>query len=40
MATSSQLYGRTTNPAVGAAAPTQGFVTDYAYTLGWQSKPG
>jgi len=38
MATNSQLYGSTANPASGLAAPGQGFVTDYAYTLNWQSK--
>ena len=40
-ATNSQLYGSTTAPATGTPAPMTGFVTDYAYTLGWQSKdPG
>jgi len=38
MATNSQLYGGTANPASGLAAPGQGFVKDYAYTLSWQSK--
>ena len=38
MATNSQLYGSTANPASGLAAPGQGFVKDYAYTLSWQSK--
>jgi phospholipase C len=38
MSTNSQLYGRTTAPASGLAAPGQGFVKDYAYTLNWQSK--
>ena len=37
-ATNDQLYGSTTAPATGAPAPMTGFVTDYAYTLGWQSK--
>jgi phospholipase C len=37
-ATNSQLYGSTAAPATGTAAPMTGFVTDYAYTLGWQSK--
>src|ERR1700722_12619104 len=38
-ATNSQLYGST--PSTGTPAPMTGFVTDYAYTLGWQSKdPG
>jgi phospholipase C len=40
-ATNDQLYGSTTAPATGTPAPMTGFVTDYAYTLGWQSKdPG
>jgi len=40
-ATNDQLYGSTAAPANGTAAPMTGFVTDYAYTLGWQSKdPG
>ena len=38
MSTNSQLYGSTTAPASGLAAPGQGFVKDYAYTLNWQSK--
>jgi phospholipase C len=37
-ATNSQLYGSTAAPATGTPAPMTGFVTDYAYTLGWQSK--
>jgi phospholipase C len=37
MATNSQLYGSTANPEEGAVAPMQGFVTDYEYTLGWES---
>jgi phospholipase C len=37
-ATNDQLYGSTTAPAAGTPAPMTGFVTDYAYTLGWQSK--
>jgi phospholipase C len=37
-ATNDQLYGSTTAPATGTPAPMTGFVTDYAYTLGWQSK--
>jgi phospholipase C len=36
-ATNSQLFGTTTAPDP-AAATNGGFVTDYAYTLGWQSK--
>jgi phospholipase C len=40
-ATNSQLYGSTAAPATGTPAPMTGFVTDYAYTLGWQTKdPG
>ena len=36
-ATNAQLFGRTSPPA--AATPTnQGFVRDFAYTLGWQAK--
>jgi phospholipase C len=38
MSTNSQLYGSTKTPASGLAAPGQGFVKDYAYTLNWQSK--
>ena len=38
MATNSQLYGKTATPASGLAAPGQGFVKDYAYTLNWQSR--
>ena len=37
-ATNSQLYGSITAPAAGTPAPMTGFVTDYAYTLGWQAK--
>ena len=40
MATNSQLYGSNTAPAAGTAAPCQGFVTDYSYTLGWETKEG
>jgi phospholipase C len=41
MATNSQLYGSIDAPAAGLAAPGQGFVKDYAYTLSWQAKePG
>src|SRR6202451_2773094 len=36
-ATNSQLYGSTAAPATGTPAPMTGFVTDYAYTLGWQA---
>jgi phospholipase C len=39
MATNDQLYGNNNGPAsAGLAAPGQGFVTNYGYTLGWQSK--
>ncbi len=38
MATNDQLYGSDSTPASGTAATCQGFVADYAYTLGWQSK--
>jgi phospholipase C len=38
MSTNSQLYGSTKAPASGLAAPCQGFVADYAYTLNWESK--
>jgi phospholipase C len=37
MATNDQLYGSDTAPASGTAAPCQGFVQNYAYTLGWQA---
>jgi phospholipase C len=40
MATNSQLYGSNTAPAAGTAAPCQGYVTDYSYTLGWETKEG
>jgi phospholipase C len=36
-ATNSQLFGTTTAPTP-AAAGNQGFVTDFAYTLGWETK--
>jgi phospholipase C len=39
MATNDQLYGSDSGPAsAGEAAPCSGFVKDFAYTLGWQSK--
>jgi len=39
MATNDQLYGNNDGPAsTGLAAPGQGFVTNFGYTLGWQSK--
>src|ERR1700723_4084675 len=36
-ATNSQLFGNTTPPTPPVAA-NNGFVTDYVYTLGWESK--
>ncbi len=36
-ATNSQLFGSTTAP-VPPAATNEGFVTDFSYTLGWESK--
>jgi phospholipase C len=39
MATNAQLFGGAEGPASPSAAATNaGFVTDFAYTLGWQSK--
>ena len=38
MATSDQLYGSDTAPASGTAAPCQGFIKDFTYTIGWESK--
>jgi len=39
MATNDQLYGNNNGPAsTGLPAPGQGFVTNYGYTLGWQSR--
>jgi phospholipase C len=41
MATNDQLYGSDNGPASsGLAATCSGFVTNYAYTLGWESKEG
>lgn len=40
LATNSQLYGSTATPAPGTAAPCQGYVTDFDYTLGWETKEG
>jgi phospholipase C len=38
MATNDQLYGTDKGPAsAGEAAPATGYVTDYAYTLGWET---
>jgi len=39
MATNNELYGSIKGPASpGQAATSRGFVTDFGYTLGWQSK--
>ena len=38
MATNSQLFGHITAPPSLAAPTMQGFVKDFAYTLGWQSR--
>jgi phospholipase C len=38
-ATNSQIFGSTTAPTPPTATM-QGFVTDYAYTLGWETKEG
>jgi phospholipase C len=39
MATNNELYGSDSGPAsAGEAATAQGFVKDFGYTLGWQSK--
>jgi phospholipase C len=41
MATNDQLYGSDSGPAsAGKAATNQGFVANYAYTLGWEAKQG
>jgi len=40
LATNDQLYGSDTAPASGAAATIQGFVKDYAYTIGWEKTEG
>jgi phospholipase C len=39
-ATNSQLWGSVTAPASGTPATMQGFVTDFAYTLGWEAAQG
>lgn len=36
-ATNSQLWGTTTAPASGTTATMQGFVKDFAYTIGWET---
>ena len=39
MATNDQLYGNNNGPAsAGQAATCQGFVTNFGYTIGWESK--
>ncbi len=41
MATNDQLYGSLEDPASQSGPPTcEGFVKDFAYTLGWQAKEG
>ena len=37
-ATNDQLWGADTAPAPGAAATMRGFVKDFAYTIGWETK--
>jgi phospholipase C len=37
-ATNSQLFGNTNAPSSAPATSNQGFVTDFAYTLGWEAK--
>ncbi len=39
-ATNNQLYESENAPATGQAAACQGFVKDYAYTLGWETTEG
>ncbi|HEU5332827.1 MAG TPA: alkaline phosphatase family protein [Actinocrinis sp.] len=38
IATNSQLFGANAEPAPPAAATMRGFVTNYAYTLGWEAR--
>jgi phospholipase C len=40
MATNSQLFGSNNAPSGQPAAPMQGFVTNFAYTLGWEGREG
>jgi phospholipase C len=41
MATNDQLFGSTSAPASSSAVPAnQGFIKDFAYTLGWQAREG
>ena len=37
MATNNQLFGSTTAPPSGTVPAMQGFISDFAYTMGWQS---
>ena len=37
MATNQQLYGTDADPAEGAAAAMSGFISDFVYTIGWES---
>ena len=39
-ATNDQLWGSDTAPTSGTASTNQGFVKDYAYTLGWEKNEG
>ena len=39
-ATNDQLWGSDTAPASGTASTNQGFIKDYAYTLGWEKNDG
>jgi phospholipase C len=38
MATNSQLFGSNTAPSPPVVPAMQGFVTDYAYTIGWETR--
>jgi phospholipase C len=39
LATNQQLYGTDAGPSsAGESAPCNGYITDYAYTLGWEAK--
>ncbi|HEU5428492.1 MAG TPA: alkaline phosphatase family protein [Actinocrinis sp.] len=40
MATNSQLFGSTATPSAPTLPPMRGFVTNYAYTLGWEGREG
>jgi phospholipase C len=39
-ATNDQLWGSDTAPTSGTASTNQGFIKDYAYTLGWEKNEG